>query len=110
MNQYFMQPRGRGLNWGKCFVCGHDPKRATADFASFVKSKEEGEAIIALFAAIGAHARLDYREHEPNWVQVKIMACKQHAEALDFLFDRVNAGDKINAEIIVDALQFAVRH
>lgn len=61
-----------------CFVCGQE-ESLMSNIAAFVKSKEEGSTIVTWF---GKGARLDWRPSEPEWIQVKVGACKKHIENL----------------------------
>ena len=95
--------RGIGNNCIACFVCNkcasysNDPPEegkyhegsypryysggCQRDMAAFVANKEEGERIVdGMFLGIGAW--LDYRDYEPNWLQVKIGACSSHEDNL----------------------------
>jgi hypothetical protein len=68
-------PRGIGCDsCPGCFVCGGDTK-LYSNIAAFVKSKEDGLQIVTWFER---GARLDWRDSEPNWIQVKIGACDKH--------------------------------
>lgn len=74
-------PRGIGLDvCPGCFVC-MATKRAEGkndylhNIAAFVESKPDGEKIVEWFSG---RARLDYREREPNWIQLKVGACDLH--------------------------------
>jgi hypothetical protein len=78
--------RGMGQDWTPgCFVCGgkHD---LYANQSGFVTSKESGERIVALFEH---GAFLDYRQYEPDWIQVKVGACKKHVPNLQKLYSLV---------------------
>jgi hypothetical protein len=78
----FFYPRGVGMdNSPGCFVCGGD-EGMYPNVAAFVQCKEAGERVVALFAR---GARLDYRDFEPDRVQVKIGACKAHEAGLVYL-------------------------
>ena len=50
--------------------------------AAFVDSKEAGERIVKMFKT---GAFLDYRDYEPNWIQVKVGACFSQAPNLQAL-------------------------
>ncbi len=78
-------PRGIGLDVCPCcFVC-MATKRAEGknnylhNIAAFVESKPDGEKIVEWFTSL---ARLDYREREPNWIQLKVGACDLHLSNL----------------------------
>lgn len=84
-------PRGLGLNWLPCFICGADGQpnehgsTAQSDMAAFVRGKEGGEEVVALFESLGLNAKLDFRDYEPNRVQVKVGACATHLPNLMLL-------------------------
>lgn len=84
----FFRSRGIGLDSGTCFVCGAPQNRNERgspflnNIAAFVQCKEAGERIVAQFTQ---GARLDYREYEPDRVQVKIGACDLHLPHLQKL-------------------------
>lgn len=61
-----------------CFVCGGD-RKIYENIAAFVQCKESGERIVGMFSE---GAWLDYRHHEPDYVQVKIGACRKHIKNL----------------------------
>lgn len=94
-----------------CFQCGADDlnpqRRAEAKYvplvhniAGFVRTKAAGERVVAMFEEGGA--RLDYRQHEPNWIQVKIGACDEHLESLIYLRQlTIEAKGVITQEMIV---------
>lgn len=74
--------RGIGLGGSPgCFVCGGEQKLMT-NMAAFVESKESGENIVEMFQS-GAY--LDYRDYEPNWIQVKVGVCDKHVPNLRML-------------------------
>jgi uncharacterized Fe-S cluster-containing MiaB family protein len=81
--------RGVGMEWTPgCFICGYDKlseKSGTelhANVSAFVSSKKEGKELVTLF---GKGTYLDYRPREPNWIQVKVGACKAHKKNLNLL-------------------------
>lgn len=94
--------RGIGLEQTPgCFVCG-GPKTLHNNIAAFVHCKEAGERLVDMFEGKGAY--LDYREHEPDRVQVKIGACDQHLSELERLDNITHeAGDKISVQMIQEA-------
>jgi hypothetical protein len=53
-----------------------NPRGVGYDLAGFVKTKQSGERIIQMFKEVlkqsSINTWLDYREHEPTWIQVKI--------------------------------------
>ena len=82
----------RGIGTDKtpgCFCCG-GKKRYHNNIAAFVKSKQAGERIVKLFGEYGAW--LDYREFEPDWIQVKIGACDKHLPNLEKLAELTSDG------------------
>lgn len=80
--------RGIGLDVAPgCFICGAALRHeGSIDYlnnvAAFVGSKEDGEKAVRF---IGQGARLDWREHEPTWIQVKVGACDEHITQLEAL-------------------------
>ena len=87
-----VRPDGDGEYW--------KPRGIGYDLAGFVKSKEAGERIVAMFEkALGKKPEtwLDFRESEPNWIQVKF----QGSEAdLNLLYDLTKDTGIITEEII----------
>lgn len=116
---YEFYPRGIGNNSVPCFVCGHgtswgsetkpavelelDEKgyykhgNCQADMACFVSSKEEGE----LLSKMIPHSILDYRDYEPNRIQLKIGACPSHLVNLQLL-GRLTGGAHLICECIIN--------
>jgi len=77
------RPRGIGRDVCPCcFVCGVNENSALHNIAAFVNSKQDGELIVEWF---NQRARLDFRESEPNWIQVKVGACDAHLPNLEAL-------------------------
>ena len=70
--------RGIGSDWVPCMVTGK-PEALRPNLSGFVTSKEAGERIVTMF---GGRARLDYRDYEPNWIQVKVGVNKEYEEVL----------------------------
>lgn len=100
-------PRGPGLNWLPCCVCGDDNAgHAQPDMAAYVRGKDGGEAVVSLFEEMGLSAKLDYRDFEPTYVQVKIGACEKHKAFLDVLCEETRFGS-IDPEAIRIALKAA---
>lgn len=87
--------RGIGSDNYHCFICGGQG-RLVHNISAFVKSKEDGETIVKWFKQ-GAH--LDFRSYEPNYIQVKVGACKEHLSKLEELNNAVSVG-MINKEIV----------
>lgn len=92
-----------------CFVCGKK-QSLYSNIAAFVQSREVGQAVVALFdvEADGAEApdhraRLDFRQHEPNWIQVKIGSCDEHKDNLEKLATMTSIYGVIRARDIADA-------
>jgi hypothetical protein len=81
--EYF-RPRGIGKDYVDCFVCteSHKHHELNANIAAFVQCKESGERIVAMFER---GAWLDYREREPDRIQVKVGACDEHRACLEAL-------------------------
>ena len=72
---------GLGSDWiNGCFVCGYLTKRLHTNISAYVKTKEDEEEIESWFTKGGV--LLDYRESEPNWIQVKIGCCPDHQAEL----------------------------
>jgi hypothetical protein len=105
------RPRGIGLDIVPyCFVCGKKIRSPLTDhignpylnnIAAFVASKKEGEEIEQWF---GGAARLDYRQHEPNWVQLKVGSCDEHLHNLEKLYELTGQYGLIRKSIIAEAL------
>lgn len=98
----FFQSRGFGLEWNLlCFCCGardkehrlEDPDQhgngLLHNIAAFVQCKEAGERVVVMFSR---GARLDYRDSEPDRVQVKIGACGTHLSNLQRLHELTKDG------------------
>ncbi|MFA5051074.1 MAG: hypothetical protein WC499_03095 [Patescibacteria group bacterium] len=101
----FFHSRGIGLDNCNCFICGtHDRtgKGHTVlhNIAAFVQCKVAGERIVAMFSK---GVRLDYREEEPDRVQVKIGACDKHLVNLQKL-DGLAKDGIITVEKIQEAM------
>ncbi len=99
--------RGIGLDNipSGCFCCGKNEKTYLHNISGFVEDRGAGESITNIFGEYGA--RLDYRDCEPNWIQVKIGACDEHLPNLRDLERVVREADKnINLRMIIDARNF----
>lgn len=96
------QSRGKGANWYDCSFCGTkgSGNGVQTDMAAFVDGKQGGEAVVALFGNFGVKANLDFRPHEPTWVQVKLGACEDHVEILDKIMEHTLFGS-IDAEALL---------
>lgn len=92
----FFRSRGVGLDTTRgCFVCGGG-KGLRNNIAAFVKCKEAGERVVAMFSK---GADLDYRTSEPDRVQVKIGACDMHLPNLKKLDELTREGVVTNTYI-----------
>lgn len=89
---YLCAPRGIGMDHTPgCFMCA-GPEGLYNNVSLYVKTKETGEAIVNLFKT---GARLDFREFEPDYLQVKIGACKKHLFNLEWLVEAIVAQKNI---------------
>jgi len=101
--------RGIGLDMVPCcFVCGTKLREPRANaylnnISAFVASKAEGEEILSWFEQ---GARLDYRENEPNRIQLKIGACNDHVKQLQHLHDITAYYGRIRQADVVTAKEF----
>lgn len=102
----YFRSRGIGLDSCTCFVCGVTTRDKLHDYAmlnniaAFVQCKAAGERVVQLFKQ---GARLDYREYEPDWVQVKVGACDRHLPNLKYL-EELCVDGKISAKKVVEAI------
>lgn len=109
--EYLFKPRGVGNNWLPCFICGHKPQeKCQADMSSFIDSSlivrlTVGEKTIIshpitrlFFEMDLLVGKLDYREYEPNRVQLKLGACGEHEPNLHLLEALCYSDGKINEE------------
>jgi plastocyanin/ribosomal protein L37AE/L43A len=95
----FFHSRGTGLDVTPgCFVCG-GYESLCSNIAAFVQCKEAGERVVAMFSH---GARIDYREYEPDRVQVKVGACAEHRHNLERLHSLVADG-VLTSEKIAEA-------
>lgn len=83
----FFRSRGIGLDCCACFVCGTNDRDGQGhtmlnNIAASAQCKEAGERIVDMFSH---GAWLDYRDFEPDYVQVKIGACDKHLPNLQKL-------------------------
>jgi hypothetical protein len=91
----FLHARPIGKDWvPACFVCGK-PLELAPNIAAFVQCKEAGERVVKLFEG---RARLDYREYEPDRIQVKIGVCEDHGDQLEELYKRSKVLGRIDKE------------
>jgi hypothetical protein len=96
----FFRSRGIGVdNTPGCFVCGggFDLRH---NIAAFVVTKEAGERVVTM---LEMGARLDYREQEPDRVQVKIGACNHHLPNLERLNELTRHDGIITSQRITEA-------
>lgn len=82
------------------------PRGVGYDLAGFVKSKEAGERIVAMFhLALSRPPKtyLDYRPSEPKWIQVKVQKEDADLEALNSMtkVDGIITQEIINAVVKV---------
>ena len=81
--------RGIGMDTTPgCFVCGGE-STLHHNIAAFVRTKAAGERVVGMFKC---GARLDYRPHYPDRVQVKVGACHGHLVNLERLDQLVQGG------------------
>lgn len=92
--KFSFSSRGTGQNWLPCFICGHKPvHKCQADLAAYVDPslvKHVGEKhfheVGELFHEVGLLiGEVDFRAHEPHYVQVKLGACGEHEPNLMLL-------------------------
>ena len=100
----FFQSRGIGYDSCTCFVCGTNDRDGKGhsmlnNIAAFVQCREAGIRVVAMFLQ---GARLDYRDFEPDYVQVKVGACDEHLPNLKRLNKFVDDG-VIKPEMVVTA-------
>jgi hypothetical protein len=92
----FFRSRGIGSDETPgCFVCG-GKKGLYHNIAGFVQCKTAGERVVGMFLR---GARLDYREYEPDRVQVKVGACGRHLRNLEKLHRLTSDGVVTSARI-----------
>ena len=89
--------RGIGSDKADCFICGKGTYNP--NICAFVRCKDAGERVVAMFSH---GARMDYREYEPDRVQVKIGACEYHLPALEKL-DKLTRDGRITVERVAEA-------
>jgi hypothetical protein len=102
--------RGIGLDVVPCcFVCGGTERHEGSNhylnnIAAFMASKADGETAVEWFAG---RARLDFREREPNWIQLKVGACDAHMDNLKALAKATGRYGVIRKADIGDALRLS---
>lgn len=97
--------RGIGREGGLCIITGEDISLGY-NLSGFVKTREDGELIVDLFKGL---VKLDYRPHDPNWIQVKVIVDTQGEE---YILEELNAVVKINGDFIRPSqiANFMLRH
>jgi len=108
----FFSPRGIGMDRvPACFVCGRDQSHNYShNIAAFVQCKEAGERLVVLFEG---RARLDYRDFEPDRIQLKIGVCDTHEKHLEELDKRTSILRRIDKDILSSIIRgdtATVRH
>lgn len=105
----FFWSRGIGLENCDCFVCGTRDRYGDGtghfmlnNIAAFVQCKAAGERVVAMFSQ-GAY--VDYRDYEPDRVQVKIGACDQHLKNLQLLEGLCIQESIIKPEMVSEAMK-----
>jgi len=89
----------------KCLVCGTSSidggpvSLYLHNIAAYVTCKTAGERIVAMFPKGGA--RLDYREHEPDYVQVKVGACDHDLPNLEQLHTLTKENGGVITSVII---------
>lgn len=93
----FFSSRGIGMDSTPgCFLCG-GPDSLRSNISGYVRCKASGERVVEM---LGRGTRLDYREFEPDYVQVKIGACKKHIGNLERLHELTSKDGIISMEIV----------
>ncbi len=101
----FFRSRGIGYDSCTCFVCGTNVRDEQEhsmlnNIAAFVQCREAGVRVVAMFPQ---GARLDYRDFEPDYVQVKVGACDEHLPNLERL-DKLVGDGVIKPEMVTAAI------
>lgn len=111
----FFRARGLGMDSSPgCFVCGGEKTRwqpknkyhmqMLDNVAGFAQCKNAGARIVEMFEGKGCW--MDYREFEPDRIQVKIGVCKKHVENLKTLVRLTEEHDQtITKEMIKQACE-----
>jgi hypothetical protein len=103
MKALYWQPRGIGSNGGWPSLVTGDFVPFGPDLSGFVVSKEDGKAVVEMF---GGNAKLDFRDFEPDWIQVKVIVEEEHREVLQRLHDGVSIlGGFLNPKVLAWALE-----
>lgn len=102
MTAQFFNSRGIGSDYVPAdFVTGEPIDGLAANISGFVRSKEAGEKIVEMFKG---RARLDYREREPNWIQVKVGVRTENVGALHLLHNLTRTAHDFITPALVDAV------
>ncbi len=107
----FFGARGIGMDKTPgCFVCGGkrtlEPGRKYkmslhTNIAGFAQCKDAGVRIVEMFKGKGCW--MDYRDFEPDYIQVKIGACKEHLDNLRKLMNLTREADGIITDAMIKA-------
>lgn len=101
------RPRGIGLSWLPCYICGGtNGGDAQPDMAAVVSSEGDGQKVLDLFTSAGCVASLDTRRAASGRFQVKVGACEDHLTNLRVLADRTAHDGLISRERIDCSLPF----
>jgi len=100
----FFRSRGIGLDDCTCFICGTHDRDGEGhtmlnNICAFVQCKVAGERVVALF---DQGARMDYREFEPDRVQVKVGACDKHRPNLELLNELTHQADGVITKAMIE--------
>jgi len=100
----YFRPRQIGKDMvPSCFVCGADRKDTYShNVAAFVQCKEAGERLVELFKG---RARLDYRDFEPDRIQLKIGTCQDHLPELEELQRRTYVLGRLDAKHLAEVIR-----
>lgn len=97
--------RGIGTDKCTCFVpaCTETTPMIRSNIAAFVNSQKEGNLAVRM---LGGLAIVDYRENEPDWVQVKLGACPDHIHKLEKLHELTSLDGHITLNRIRKAHEY----
>lgn len=82
-----------------CFVCGSADDSHLNNIYGFIQSQQDGQK-----ASHWVRARVDFRDYEPNWIQLKIGACDAHLENLRALNTLTRVSDTLTPEMVTQAV------
>ena len=103
MESFKFKSRGEGIDFiDNCFCCEKKLGTPVDNISAFVESEEEGELIVEVF--FNGYARLDYRESEPNWIQVKFGTCAHCKPAMSELMRLTRDGTIYERDVILSKL------